>query len=40
MINQHFLPILENHEEKGVGDADGTAFKPGILLFKTTNLDE
>jgi len=40
MINQHFSPIVENHEEKGVGNLVGTAFKPGNSLFKTTNFDK
>ena len=40
MIDQHFLAILENNEEKGVGDLVGTAFKPGNSLFKTTNFGE
>jgi hypothetical protein len=40
MINQHFLAIVENHIEKGVGDLVGNAFKPGNSLYKTTNFGE
>lgn len=40
MINQHFSPIVENHEEKGVGDLVGTAFKTPDLITELINFQE